>query len=164
MSDERVPSTELVPHDPFWVPQNPESMPDAPRAAYAFELRKAGADYDLIAEKLGYKNGATARQAVLSRIKKYYKENEKEIEEVVQLELLRLDQLQLICWRKAKDGDLAAVDRILKIMERRSKLLGLDKETDSGAGTVNQTAVFIGGTEQEFIDGIKQARELMNGN
>ena len=29
-------------------------------------------------------------------------------------------------WKQAKDGHLGAIDRVLKIQERRAKLLGLD--------------------------------------
>jgi hypothetical protein len=43
------------------------------------------------------------------------------------LELQRLDDLYLIAYRAIIDGnDLAGIDRCLRIMERRAKLLGLD--------------------------------------
>jgi len=42
------------------------------------------------------------------------------------LELLRLDELLNALWDTAIAGDLKAVDRVLKVMERRAKLLGLD--------------------------------------
>ncbi|UCE08150.1 MAG: hypothetical protein JSW07_09045, partial [bacterium] len=48
--------------------------------------------------------------------------------EVQQIELARLDDLFNAIWGKAMDGKLPECDRILKIMERREKLLGLDKE------------------------------------
>jgi hypothetical protein len=41
-------------------------------------------------------------------------------------ELDRLDAMLRACWSKAIGGDMKAVDRVLKISERRSKLLGLD--------------------------------------
>ena len=43
------------------------------------------------------------------------------------LEALRLDQLLGAIWPQAMLGDLAVVDRVLAIMARRSKLLGLDQ-------------------------------------
>ena len=42
------------------------------------------------------------------------------------LEMLRLDELQNAIWQRAIDGDGRALDRILAIMARRAKLLGLD--------------------------------------
>lgn len=158
-----LPQKELLLHDPFWIPEDPDEIPDAPRAVMAFELRKAGATYELIAEKLGYASPNSARNAILNRIQRYYKANEEEVSEIVGLELARLDQLQLICWQEAKDHNLSAVDRILKIMERRAKLLGLDQEPSQEASTVNQTAVFIGGSEQDYLESINQAQKMLAG-
>ena len=45
------------------------------------------------------------------------------------MELERLDKLHDSLWLLATSGDVAALDRILHIMERRSKLLGLDSPT-----------------------------------
>ena len=50
-----------------------------------------------------------------------------------QLELLRLDQLQAAHYKAAMGGDAAAAARVLSIMDRRAKLLGLD----SGAEATN---------------------------
>src|SRR5699024_2045667 len=47
-------------------------------------------------------------------------------DEMRTVELSRLDRLQRAVWGKAVKGDLQAVDRALKIIDRRSKLLGLD--------------------------------------
>jgi len=47
-------------------------------------------------------------------------------EELRQLEQARLDDLQTAVWERAINGELAAIDRVLSIMERRSRLLGLD--------------------------------------
>jgi hypothetical protein len=46
--------------------------------------------------------------------------------ELRQLELLRLDQLQAAHYKAAMGGDAAAAARVLSIMDRRAKLLGLD--------------------------------------
>ena len=46
--------------------------------------------------------------------------------ELRQLELLRLDQLQAAHYMAALGGDAAAATRVLSIMDRRAKLLGLD--------------------------------------
>lgn len=46
-----------------------------------------------------------------------------------QVELQRLDVALQAVWEKVLAGDLFAIDRYLKIAERRSKLLGLDAPT-----------------------------------
>ena len=53
--------------------------------------------------------------------------------ELRQLELLRLDQLQSAHYEAAMGGDAAAATRVLSIMDRRARLLGLD----AGAEAVN---------------------------
>ncbi|MFF8769120.1 hypothetical protein [Kitasatospora sp. NPDC015120] len=50
------------------------------------------------------------------------------VEELRAVEDARLDRMFLVAYRKAvKDGDLPAIDRALRIMERRARLLGLDQ-------------------------------------
>jgi hypothetical protein len=60
-------------------------------------------------------------------------------ERVQRLEIARLDQMLSGIWEQAKGGSFAAIDRVVKIMERRAKLLGLDladKQAASTTGTV----------------------------
>lgn len=151
-------NSEMVPTDPFVIPDDPSKVPNGIRAQMAFELRKAGASYELIAEKLGYASAKSAENSIRSTLNRKYKPED--VEEVVSMELARLDALQLVAWRRAKEGDLSAIDRILKIMERRAKYLGLDvKEQVSDGNVTNNTAIFIGGTEEEYVEQLKQARE-----
>jgi len=90
----------------------------------ALEMRKAGLPYQKIADALGYSNHSGARKAVIAAMKKTLREP---AEEVRELEIARLDDLINAVWHfRAKPEYL---DRILKIMERRSKLLGLDAPT-----------------------------------
>src|SRR5262249_60655880 len=49
-----------------------------------------------------------------------------EAESLRQLELERLDAMLMGIWSAASRGDLASIDRAIKIMERRSRFLGLD--------------------------------------
>ena len=92
----------------------------------ALELRKTGFTYAEIALNLGYRSPSGAEKAVRSAIRKVFLEP---ATEVLKIELFRLDALLQAIWQKAKDGDYQAVDRVLRIMERRAKLLGLDAAT-----------------------------------
>jgi hypothetical protein len=49
------------------------------------------------------------------------------------LELERLDRLQASMWDAALEGDIPAVDRVLKVIAARVRLLGLDQSTDKPA-------------------------------
>jgi hypothetical protein len=51
---------------------------------------------------------------------------EQPAQELRQLEAERLDAMTAALWPRAMDGDLRATDRILGIMDRRARLLGLD--------------------------------------
>ena len=47
-------------------------------------------------------------------------------DELREQELDRIDRLQLALWPKAMKGDNASVNTIVRLMERRARLLGLD--------------------------------------
>ena len=59
-------------------------------------------------------------------------------DEVRRLELERLDQLQLGLWLKACKGDVSAVLGVLRIMQRRAKLLGRLHHADGGRHPPNR--------------------------
>jgi hypothetical protein len=55
-------------------------------------------------------------------------DQEEKADDLRALENQRLDKLFFVAYRQAvKDGNLAAIDRALRIMERRARLLGLDR-------------------------------------
>lgn len=93
------------------------------RRARAVELRKAGAGYGAIARQLGYKDRSGAYRAVKAALRELVREPAAEL---VTLELARLDDLLLALWPEARRGNVAKVDRVLKVMARRAALLGLD--------------------------------------
>lgn len=93
--------------------------------AKALELRKAGASYHEISETLGVPLSTVGRW-VKEGIVRWQKQTEQDAGEIVTLETNRLDRMLMGFWSRAKAGDDAAVDRVLRIMERRAKLLGLD--------------------------------------
>lgn len=97
----------------------------ARRAARALELRLAGATYRDIAEALDIAV-STAHADVAHALADIPRA---EADALRALECRRLDALQAACWGPALDGDLAAVDRVLRIIDRRARLLGLDAPT-----------------------------------
>ena len=113
----------------------------------ALELRKRGLNYTQIGEKLGCAR-STACRYVLSELENLADKCREEAVHVRDLELQRLDDLYLVAYRAIIDGyDLAGIDRCLRIMERRAKLLGLDaaeKVEHSGDLVINLRSVDMG--------------------
>lgn len=95
------------------------------RRARAFRLRLAGAKFREIGQQLGCTE-QRAHQIITDEIARISEKCTELAEQVRTLELERLDVLQMGCWRNATQGNLGSVDRVLRIMERRAKLLGLD--------------------------------------
>lgn len=91
------------------------------RQLQALELRKAGIGYNAIAAQLGYSSRSGAHKAVMTALRKTLQEP---ADEVRKLELERLDALLAELWKKKEK--LLYIDRILRLMERKAKLLGLD--------------------------------------
>lgn len=96
------------------------------RTSRALELRKSGATFAHIANELGYANESGAYKAVMRALKKTLQEP---ADEVRMLEVERLDSLLNGLWQRRHVPEIT--DRILRIMERRAKLLGLDSPVRS---------------------------------
>ena len=100
------------------------------RQRAALELRKTGATYQEIADQLRYQGSSGAYKSVMSALKRTLQEPARDVR---LLELIRLDDLYAAVYQMIQQSiedseplPLIAVDRCLKIMDRRAKLLGLD--------------------------------------
>jgi hypothetical protein len=135
----------------------------------ALQLRMSGATYQEIATALGYKQPASAKWAVDMAISRTEREAAKE---VVALDLARLDEYQMRCTHALRtNGDLHQVDRLLRIMEFRYRLLGVSNDTIrelqaehgilAAGTTINKNKVMIvqaaPETEDEFIKKMMRA-------
>jgi hypothetical protein len=87
------------------------------------ELRRAGLTWQRIAEEIGYKDHTGAYAAYKRAIKRTMQQP---ADELRQAELDRIDRLQLAAWPKAMKGNERSILVVVKLMERRAKLLGLD--------------------------------------
>ena len=94
------------------------------RDSRVYELRIQGLTFDAIANEVGFSGPSGAWQAY-QRIR--HEVIFESIDDARQLELMRLDDLQVAVWDRAINGELPAAHCVLKIMDRRAKLLGLDK-------------------------------------
>lgn len=87
------------------------------------ELRRVGLTWTRIAEEVGYADHTGAYAAYKRAIKRTMQQPADELREQ---ELDRIDRLQVAVWPAAMKGDTRAVLTIVRLMERRAKLTGLD--------------------------------------
>lgn len=125
------------------------------------KMREEGMSYEAISEVMtrhGNPVSPVTCSEIVNRILRNAVENSREtIENVRQIELRRLDQMLETCMKMMKNGRakafirLQAQDRILKIQERRARLLGLD---------VKQVVEHKGEVAVRVYHGVEPAPEL----
>lgn len=115
----------------------------------AYKMHLSGIDWEAIAEELGYKNGRTAQVTVRTYIQESAIAMERaRKDEVIEIELARLDHMQAIHWQELEDThDTKHTMAILGIMKHRKELLRLGEEDDSLA----HATVIVQGTTEEYI-------------
>jgi hypothetical protein len=94
---------------------------DRERQAVALHLQ--GETSDAIADALGFVNRGGAWKAVQRGLARFVVPA---IAEARTVELARLDRLHKAVWQRAISGDIPAIETVLRLMERRARLLGLD--------------------------------------
>lgn len=97
----------------------------AERRLRIIEARKRGHTLQAIADQEGISPQAVHKQIRL-QIDAWKLQCNEEVRALVELESQRLDEAHKALWPKAIRGHLPSIDRVIKIMERRAKLLGLD--------------------------------------
>lgn len=97
----------------------------AERDQRALELHLAGASYAQIARIVGLASKSSAHDAVKRALAAREQGPGQDVTEAVETELARLDAMLAGLWNAARRGDTAAVDRVLKIGERRTNLLAM---------------------------------------
>lgn len=114
----------------------PEKIVIAERRHMALDLRRRGETYRQIAESLREVEGmppkyshVQAQRDVTDELRKYNEANKESVGILKRLELERLDELWHTFWAPAIGGDIAAAGYLLKLMERRARLEGLDAPT-----------------------------------
>jgi hypothetical protein len=108
------------------------------RKRRALELRKAGYGFAAIADQLDYASPSGAHKAVMTALKETLKEP---ADELRTLELERLDQAWKAIYPSIVKGNFGAIDRGVKLMQRRAELLGLDAPKDSNLNLSGEVGV-----------------------
>ena len=126
----------------------PAKIPAAARREKTLELRASGQSIRAIADKLGVSKSQVHRD-IEKELKAAAERRKKIAGLIIDLELAKLDALEEKAWEHITDGELSAIDRVLRAMERRAKLLGLDKTGEAGDN----------GSLEDLVTVINQMRE-----
>jgi hypothetical protein len=88
------------------------------------KLRRGGLTWDMIADRTGYASASAAHAAYQRAARRIVQED---IEAIRRVEAERLDMAQMAIWGSVLSGNIPAVTALIRIQERRAKLLGLDQ-------------------------------------
>lgn len=97
----------------------------AERRSAVLRLRKDGHSYTEIEESTGISRGQISK-ILTKALAEFDAEKRESANALRYLESARLDEVMLGIYPDALKGHLGAIDRTLRIMERRAKLWGLD--------------------------------------
>lgn len=104
------------------------------REAKALDLRLLGYSHERIARELGYQHRSAAKKAIDRALAAIPREAAIQLREI---ELERLDLAQRSLADKIVHGNLGAIDRLIRIMDHRAKLLGLyEPQPDTGIAEI----------------------------
>jgi hypothetical protein len=110
------------------------------REAEVVRLRRGGLTFDQIATRTGYASPGAAHLAWQRANKRIIRDD---VDYIRRVEEDRLDMAQAAIWPQVLRGEVSAVTALLRIMERRSKLLGLDMPIQ----IKQEIVTYEGGTE-----------------
>jgi hypothetical protein len=109
------------------------------------DLRAKGRSVEMIAEEMDL-NEAMVRRSLTKAMQGLSSES---VEELRALENLRIDRMFLPVYERAVQGDLRAIDRAVLLMERRARMMGLDKPMEID---VRELRVELFGVLREVLD------------
>ena len=121
------------------------------------ELRREGKTWQQIAEVVNY---ATAMGAWKAYQRACQRTLQEPTDEARRIELDRLDALQRIYWEPAVEGNLRAADFVLRVIDRRARILGIDAPQKIQAEVVNYDGIGSIDAEVDRIARIIEAAEL----
>lgn len=122
------------------------------RMAKALQLKEQGATFDQIGHTLGIST-TRAYNDVQDALKEITREP---AEDVLKVELRRIDRLWQVAYQKAMKGDLKSMDRAISLIDRRIKLHGLDVHKNEISmevlTTIDQAFSLLEDTPIEVLD------------
>lgn len=127
-----------------------------------YHLRKIGESFPDIRKYLDHDGIALSLSQVVGLFRGFQKSlatayGPEDREQLLGMELERLDELQRAWWTEAQT-EVAAAKLVLDISKQRSKLLGLDVP-DGTDKNVQQTVLIIGDDKRSFMEALQQGKD-----
>jgi hypothetical protein len=122
---------------------SPRAVTAQVKEEQALDLRLAGHTYDVIAAQVGYASRSSAYRAVERAFQRIRAHTDQTAEQLRQLEDARYNRMLQAIDDKVQQGDLAAIDRALRISKARRELWGLDAPTRIDTGVSPALAALI---------------------
>lgn len=110
--------------------RQPHDHNAAMREQQVLKLRIDGLEFDEIAKQTGYQDKSGAYKAYRRAVARIPKP---QAEEEINNQLMRLNRAVNALQFKINKGDTFAIDQLIKLEDRRAKLLGLDAKGDGPA-------------------------------
>jgi hypothetical protein len=146
---------------------SPTKVKIAERRRLAMQLRIQGGSYELIAERMRQEEGISksynakrAQEDVIAELQAVGTENRAMAQEVLALDLQRLDTMLMTVWPKMLKGDYFAFDRVLAVLDRRARYFNLTAPQPINAVIQASGNVAIGGTQINPV--LQQLNQIVN--
>jgi hypothetical protein len=129
------------------------SAEEKKRAALA--LRLGGATYEQIGKAIGV-DTSTASRYVSGIMKELKLEG---AEELRRIQFMRLEHMLMLKWPEVQEKKDSAMNMALAIMDRQTRLLGLDSPVKSELSINSDVHINVAGDKDSFINSLRKARE-----
>lgn len=131
-----------------------ELVPTQEKSYQAYNLKMAGLSMSEIAERLEYPSANAVVMAIRAHIQEDARGQTSEFRQnLLQMELDRLDFMLSRIWPQIEHGDLKAVDSGIKIVQTQARIAGIDQ---IDASTKVQTVLVVGGEERDYVAKLKE--------
>jgi hypothetical protein len=117
------------------------------------ELRRMGMTWQKIAEQVGYADHTGAYAAYKRAMKRTLQQPADELRNA---ELDRIDRLQMAAWGKAMQGEIGSIHVIVRLMERRARLLGLDMPIRAEMEVIKYDGVRLRADTEQLLNRLRE--------
>jgi hypothetical protein len=124
------------------------------RETLCLRERLTGKSLEQIGKEQGWTNAHRIFDRAINRPENRLLANEV----AVYLESLRLDSLNAAIWPRAMNGDPRAIEVALKLLERRSRMLGLDFQDKMSSRLVDLEAAKVEVISRAFLGALEDSR------
>jgi hypothetical protein len=129
----------------------------------ALQLRVSGLTFDEISDVMGLGNRGAAYKLVNGALEDTRKEIREDAERYVAEDLHRIDRLMRAIWPMALGNtqtgtapDLKAIDRVEKLLARKSRMLGLDAPVRAELSGPGGAPIEVSDAKQRLLDRLNQ--------